>query len=110
MKPVCAVLNPDARSELRAAGQESLDTSKCPWCNDALNLKKTGLIDDAWCALCWHDVVLAHAMQCCLQKSCLTGICIFTWLTNEPGVSDLRLFLCYVSGFGAGTRGKDFLP
>jgi len=38
VKPVCAVLSLDARSELRAAGHESLDTSKFPWCNDALYL------------------------------------------------------------------------
>jgi len=41
VKPVCAVLSLDARSELRAAGHESLDTSKYPWCNDVLYLKKT---------------------------------------------------------------------
>ncbi len=35
-------LSPDARSELRAAGHESLDTSKCPWCDDSLYLKKKG--------------------------------------------------------------------
>ena len=35
-------LSPDARSELRAAGHEPLDTSKCPWCDDSLYLKKKG--------------------------------------------------------------------
>ena len=79
MKPVCAVLSPDARSELREAGHKSLDTSKCLWCNDALYLNVE--LDTQMFTSAGHICMVFDAKES-FQTSLALHLCIADYMAD----------------------------